>query len=272
MTIASVSCGKDSLETVYDQIDRGRKVDEVVMYDTGMEFQAIYSTWERLKLDLEPRGIACTVLKPETDFLWDMLHRPVKKRSGGKHYGYAWCGGKCRWGTTAKNRALDAYAESKNAIVLVGIAADEADRLDKNIKSYKRHPLIEAGKTEADCLAGCYARGYEWIEQTNNGPVRLYDILDRVSCWCCANKNLWELRNIYWYLPEYWERLQELQSQIDRPFKGYKKDGTPVGIFELERRYEAETEAMGGIPPYVIGQQPVREGRYKKRNKTARKG
>ena len=31
--------------------------------------------------------------------------------------------------------------------------------------------------------------------------VRLYDILDRVSCWCCKNKNRKELKAIYQYLP-----------------------------------------------------------------------
>lgn len=38
--------------------------------------------------------------------------------------------------------------------------------------------------TEADCLQYCYSAGYFWLE----GSIRLYDILDRVSCWCCCNK------------------------------------------------------------------------------------
>ena len=45
-TIANVSCGKDSLAMVEEHIKRGRQLDEVVMYDTGMEFQAIYDTCE----------------------------------------------------------------------------------------------------------------------------------------------------------------------------------------------------------------------------------
>ena len=75
--------------------------------------------------------------------------------------------------------------------------------------------------TEKDCLKYCYNRGYTWEED----GVRLYDILDRVSCWCCGNKNLKELKNMYLYLPEYWYRLKALQSRIDRPFR---RDGKTI--------------------------------------------
>ncbi len=67
----------------------------------------------------------------------------------------------------------------------------------------------------------------------------LYDILDRVSCWCCCNKNLKELRNIRQYLPEYWEKLKHLQAQLERPMKGFYK-GQPRGVFELDERFARE--------------------------------
>ena len=86
------------------------------------------------------------------------------------------------------------------------------------------------------CLGYCRERGYDWTEQTRSGPVRLYDVLDRVSCWCCANKNLKELRNIYWHLPEYWAELERLQSKTARPMKGEGKS-----VFELGERFEEES-------------------------------
>ena len=64
--------------------------------------------------------------------------------------------------------------------------------------------------TERDCLEYCYSKGFYWEE---NG-VRLYDILDRVSCWCCANKNKKELENMRIYLPEYYLRYIELLKKI----------------------------------------------------------
>ena len=244
-TIACVSSGKDSLVIPHECVRRGERLDEVVMYDTGMEFQAIYDTWEQLCRFLDANGIKHTVLKPEYDFKWNMLERPVNVGKPNEHLGYSWCGGVCRWGPTDKDVAMDRYAEARNSTVLVGIAADENWRLDKAIKPYKRHPLIDWGMTEADCLAYCYGCGYEWREhgaKTEDGTIRLYDILDRVSCWCCANKNLKELRNIYRYLPQYWEQLKELQTHTCRPMKGPGQS-----VFDLERRFvlEAEYTAAG---------------------------
>ena len=150
-TIACVSSGKDSLVIPHECVRRGERLDEVVMYDTGMEFQAIYDTWAQLCRFLDANGIKHTVLKPEYDFRWNMLERPVNVGKPNEHLGYSWCGGVCRWGTTDKNVAMDRYAEARNATVLVGIAADEKWRLDKAIKPYKRHPLIDWGMTEAGC-------------------------------------------------------------------------------------------------------------------------
>ena len=42
--IASVSFGKDSLCMLLRLMETGAPLDEVVFYDTGMEFQAIYDT------------------------------------------------------------------------------------------------------------------------------------------------------------------------------------------------------------------------------------
>ena len=50
--------------------------------------------------------------------------------------------------------------------------------------------------------------------------VRLYDVLDRVSCWCCRNKNLKELRAIHDNLPEYWERLVAMEEVLGPMKKG----------------------------------------------------
>ena len=69
--------------------------------------------------------------------------------------------------------------------------------------------------TEQECLNYCYENGWNWEE---NG-VELYGILDRVSCWCCANKNQKEIRNIMIYLPEYWQRIKEYEIKCKVPYK-----------------------------------------------------
>ena len=55
--VASCSFGKDSLAMVILLIKKGYPLDEVVFYDTGMEFDAIYSNEKKLKRILKRKGI-----------------------------------------------------------------------------------------------------------------------------------------------------------------------------------------------------------------------
>lgn len=47
--IASVSWGKDSLYMLLRLMEERAPLNEVVFYDTGMEFQAIYETRDRVQ-------------------------------------------------------------------------------------------------------------------------------------------------------------------------------------------------------------------------------
>lgn len=227
--IASVSFGKDSLAMLFRLIDEKKPLDEVIFYDTGMEFQAIYNIRDKVKSLLLEKGIKYTELKPNYDFEYKMFEKPVKERKPPHniHYGYSWCGGRCRWGTSDKLQAIDKYCN--DSIVYVGIAVDEPERLKKERKPNKVFPLADWKMTEKDCLEYCYKKGWNWDE---NG-IELYTILDRVSCYCCANKNLKELKNYYLYLPCYWEKLKILQSKTKRPFKNNK-----YTIFDLEKKFK----------------------------------
>lgn len=213
--IASVSWGKDSLAMLHLLIDQGMPLDEVAFYDTGAEFPAIYRERDRTLPLLAENGIKYTELRPQRPFFYDMLAKPVHKRNGSIQRGYGWCGGPCRWGTTEKTRALDRYAKERGATVYVGIAADETRRIGRGRAEWKQLPLVDAGMTEADCLELCYERGHTWEQD----GVRLYDMLDRVSCWCCRNKNLKELEAMHEHLPDYYERLVALERAIGEPMK-----------------------------------------------------
>lgn len=60
--IASCSFGKDSLAMVLMLIERGLPLDEVVFYDTGMEFQAIYDLRDDMLPIFQQHGIKYTTL------------------------------------------------------------------------------------------------------------------------------------------------------------------------------------------------------------------
>lgn len=219
-------------------IEEKMPLDEVIFFDTGMEFNSIYNNRDKLRKVLIENGIQYTELRDKENFYYKMLVRPVKYKNPQDkdypyHYGYEWCGGKCRWGTQGKLTAIKKHYKETYSDELVyeyiGIALDEPDRIKDD--PMKLYPLIEWGMTEEDCLQYCYQHGYNW----NEDGVELYNILDRVSCWCCQNKNLKELKNIYTYLPNYWQMLRGLQSRIDRPMKGEGKS-----IFELEEKFKKE--------------------------------
>lgn len=229
--VASLSGGKDSLAMVLRLMQEKRPITHVVFFDTGMEYQAVYNNIERIKPIVQAYGAEFVWLRPKVNFLMKMLIRPVQSKSGGIHYGYDWCGGACRWQTSEKISAIKKFIQSiGESVQYVGIAADEPKRI-KN-EDGKTYPLVEWGMTEKDCLQYCYFNGWDWKES----GIDLYSILDRVSCWCCANKNNKELQNIYKYLPDYWEMLKGMQSRIDRPYKG----NHGKSIFDFDREFAGD--------------------------------
>lgn len=212
-------------------LNRNMPLDEVVFYDTGAEFDCIYEIRDRVvKEYLEPRGIKYTELKPRTGFFDMMLDKEVKHRDGTTSKGYSWCGGSCRQGTAYKTQTINKYL--KGCKVYVGIASDEPKRIERARAKGQLLPLVDYRFSEKDCLSYCKINNFNWIED----GVPLYSILDRVSCWCCANKNKKELFAYYKYLPRYWGNLKELQERTDRPFK---KDKT---VFDFEKEFKEQSD------------------------------
>lgn len=229
--VASCSFGKDSLAMVLLLIEKGYPLDEVIFYDTEMEFNSIYNNKTKMEKILKELGIRFTPLTDILPFTYRAFEKEVKTRSGIIKRGYNWCGGCARWGTSGKLAAINRhYKETygKETIVeYVGVAADESDRImkyrSKRNKTVKLYPLIEWGLKEADCLDYCYSRAWNWHEETNVtecGWVELYEILDRVSCWCCSNKNQREIKNIIFFLPNYWNKIKAYESRCMVPYKG----------------------------------------------------
>lgn len=244
--IASVSFGKDSLAMlllILDDLDNGGHrypLDEVIFFDWGMEFQAIYANRDKIKPMLAARGIKFTELKYETSFIYNFCEREVNKKDGSIQRGYSWCGGRTRWGTDRKNSTIKKYYKTlphTQIIEYVGIAADEVPRISRAKAEGKILPLVEANMSEKDALAFCRNRGFNWQEN----DIDLYDIMDRVSCWCCKNNNLKELKNMYHYLPDYWGKLKELSHKTSLPYKNYSYKGSPCCTIEdLEKRFDDE--------------------------------
>lgn len=237
--ILSCSFGKDSLAMLLKILELGYPLDEVVYFDIGVEFDSIRKNAERMKPILADKGIEFTILEPKEPFIYCMCEKTVAKRNGGTQKGYKWCGGCARWGTALKLDAIkknNAKYGDEMIVEYVGVASDERQRInrERHGNRIKIYPLVEREMTEADCLEYCYDHGWHWSE---NG-YELYDLLDRVSCKYCKNKNLKELRNIYHFMPEVWQELKDLQDKVKMPYKDSKT------IHEIEARFITEDAQM----------------------------
>lgn len=233
----SFSGGKDSTAMLHMMLERGEDVTEIVWFDTGWEFPAMYEHVGKVEQNI---GRAVTRLYPNKPFDYWLMDREVIARTG-EHKGqlhrkgYGWASLGRRW-CTAKKRDTFATWCNRNfpqSAVCVGFAADEAGRAEKDgqVKKYKggwRYPLIEWGVSEAEALAYCKRLGYDW--------GGLYDIFPRVSCYCCPLKSLPELRSLRKHFPGLWQRMLDMDDSIqgNRGFRGRET------VHDLEKRFAAE--------------------------------
>lgn len=242
--VVNFSGGKDSTAMLLRMIELDYKIDEVVFCDTLKEFPQMYKHIEKVKKVVEDKGIKFTTLKSDLSFdFWMFDYTPKRRKPEefrekyGDVTGLSWADSRVRWcSRKLKIDTTDKYfkelSKDFNVIQNIGIAADETLRLEKesNKQENHKHPLVEWGWSEADCLNYCYSLGYDW--------GGLYEIFNRVSCWCCPFKTLDELRQLKKHFPQLWEELKEMDSKTWRAFR---KDFT---VEELDKRFSFEEQRI----------------------------
>ena len=65
---ASVSFGKDSLAMLLLLLEKKMPLDEVIFYNSEMEFQAIYDIRDRIRPVPEQRGVRFTEVRRDASF------------------------------------------------------------------------------------------------------------------------------------------------------------------------------------------------------------
>lgn len=243
--VLSLSGGKDSTALGLEWLKRHQQdpitypLHEVIACDTGMEFPAMYEHLDRLEQIFTDAGIKFTRLKSEKSFEFLMFDHWPNFRENSKFHnqGFSWPSFQSRWCTTLlKTEIIDGYVKQLRGqytvIQLIGLAADEKERLQKknNQQPNHRHPLADWGWTEAYCLHYCYDRGFDW--------GGLYKIFHRASCWCCPLQSLEELRNLRKHFPDLWERLLDMEHRTWRTFRA------DYSVDQLEIRFAFEEERL----------------------------
>lgn len=208
-------------------------VDEILYCDTTMEFPQMYE-----HLDTLERYIGRSITRLRAPYSFEEYfyeYVPTTKRSRIPGKGLSWPTHACRWctgrmKTHVTGRYLRELRGQYTVLQYIGIAADEAHRC-KDLY----YPLVTWGMTEADCLAYCRERGFDW--------GGLYDIFRRVSCWCCPLQPLSELRNLRTYCPDLWQKLLEMDA---RTWRQYRPD---YSAEQLELRFQYEESCQkNGLP------------------------
>lgn len=241
--IVNFSGGKDSTYMLLEMIRRGIYFDMVVNVDTGIEFPAMYDHIAQVERFLQTeRGMSITRLHPPRSFEELMFQAVKETAKPGEIPGYGWPAIKVRWCTGhLKVHLISRYLSGLPAqpYHYIAFAADEQYRLNRrnNQDASKRYPLMEWGVTEAQALSGCYEAGYTW--------GGLYEHFSRVSCWCCPLQGLDDLRALWEFYPDMWERLRDMDDRAiaqfghDNPY-GQFKQNTSVRMLEIRFAFEKE--------------------------------
>lgn len=139
--------------------------------------------------------------------------------------GGGWCN------SNLKMAALNSVFGKSNIVQYIGVAADEAVRIERHSKhTNKVMPLVLAGWTEADCR--------KWCEE-NDLLSPIYTTATRGGCWFCHNQGVQQLRLLRKNYPDLWQLLLKWDSDSPTTFHA---DGHTVHDFE--KRFAAEDKGI----------------------------
>lgn len=142
---------------------------------------------------------------------------------------------------------LSELRKQYDIVEYIGIASDEPKRVRD-----KCYPLVDWGMTEADCLSFCYERGFRW--------GGLYDIFERVSCWCCPLQSLAELRKLWSNFPELWKRLEVMDASTWRQFRADYSVADLSVRFKLEDEWQRSERNIQSRAFYMELKEKLRKG------------
>lgn len=241
---ASCSFGKDSIATVLLALKHNEPLDEVVycevMFDniiSGEPPEHRDFIYNKAIPEFERRGVKVVVVRSETTYMTNFFHVKTKGKRIGQMTGFPLCG-RCNIQRDCKLRPIHKYLKAlgNDYIQYIGIAADEPKRLSRLVEGKQISLLDKYGYTEEDAKALCQKEGLL-------SPI--YEYSNRSGCWFCPNMREAELRHLYEYHPDLWNRLLELQkvpnkatelfnrtqtfAEIDKHFRDMEKERPPIG-------------------------------------------
>jgi len=192
--IVSFSGGKDSTAMLHKLIEQNVQIDKVLYFETEWDFPQMAGHLRRVQ---NRTGLQIVKVRYYRHFNEQLASYGWPKSSGG------WC-------TARKYRTCMKYIHGikGDKTEYIGFSADEIKRTQTgwmlNRKWPVKFPLIELGMGELDSLKYCKQLGYDW-----DG---LYNVFDRVSCFCCPKGGKKKRQLIRRHYPDLWKEWQRLDG------------------------------------------------------------
>ena len=239
--VASCSFGKDSLATILLALEHGEPLDEAVycevMFDKEISGEVpehrdfVYTTAIPA---LERRGVKVTVLRSEKTYVDLFTGKITRGPKKGLLRSFPICG-RCAVQRDCKLKPILRYQKSlpPDTVQYIGIAKDEQERLLR-LAGNRVSLLDKYNCTEEDAKQLCQRAGLL-------SPV--YTFTNRGGCWFCPNAKRKELRHLYNYHPNLWERMLELQALPNKVSEKLNRSETFSDI-DAEFRLEDAQESL----------------------------
>lgn len=212
--IVSLSGGADSSAVLLWMINNNYPIDRVVYIETTKDFQEVYDNLATLQSLIHP-------IKIESySFDFDFYFR----KYGWARQGSRWCTRekvntfeRAVYGIDRKGLAPGRYS---NTIEYHGIHKDEEYRKSNFLYRHVRYPLIKANFSAEDTVSYCYDHGLFF--------GGLYEILPRLSCFCCPLATSGQFQFIHDHRPALWREVLTMHTQSPYPFKPYHPNPSTI--------------------------------------------
>lgn len=191
--VISASFGKDSTAMIHLMLEHNEPIHEVVYFESEWDFPQME---DHIALVEKNTGIKTVRVRYYRHF------NELFGRYGWPHSAGGWC-------VARKTRVCNQFIRgSKGTVECIGFTTDEIKRTQRPELAKKkwkvRYPLIEYGFSEADALVYCMNLGYVW-----DG---LYEVFNRVSCFCCPKAGKKRIRQLKEHFPSLYQRYLDMDA------------------------------------------------------------